>query len=38
MTEVVILSEAAAYRVKEMMKHNDEEGSFASCFCKRWRL
>ena len=27
MTEVVILSEAAAYRVKEMMKHNDEEGS-----------
>jgi iron-sulfur cluster assembly protein len=27
MTEVVILSEAAAYRVKEMMKHNEEEGS-----------
>jgi iron-sulfur cluster assembly protein len=27
MTEVVILSEAAAYRVQEMMKHNDEEGS-----------
>ena len=28
MTEVVILSEAAAYRVKEMMTHNEEEGSF----------
>lgn len=27
MTEVVNLSEAAAYRVKEMMTHNDEEGS-----------
>lgn len=27
MTEVVIISEAAAYRVKEMMTHNDEEGS-----------
>ncbi|WP_391116659.1 HesB/IscA family protein [Psychrobacillus sp. L3] len=27
MTEVVILSEAAAYRVKEMMTHNGEEGS-----------
>ncbi|SEN21303.1 iron-sulfur cluster assembly protein [Paenisporosarcina quisquiliarum] len=27
MTEVVILSEAAAYRVKEMMAHNGEEGS-----------
>lgn len=27
MAEVVILSEAAAYRVKEMMTHNGEEGS-----------
>ncbi|MEK3976008.1 iron-sulfur cluster assembly accessory protein [Psychrobacillus sp. FSL K6-1267] len=27
MTEVVNLSEAAAYRVKEMMVHNEEEGS-----------
>ena len=27
MTEVVNLSEAAAYRVKEMMTHNEEEGS-----------
>ncbi|TQR10812.1 HesB/IscA family protein [Psychrobacillus lasiicapitis] len=27
MTEVVIISEAAAYRVKEMMTHNGEEGS-----------
>lgn len=27
MTEVVVLSEAAAYRVKEMMTHNGEEGS-----------
>ncbi|WP_313894581.1 iron-sulfur cluster assembly accessory protein [Psychrobacillus sp.] len=27
MAEVVIMSEAAAYRVKEMMKHNGEEGS-----------
>ena len=28
MTEIVNLSEAAAYRVKEMMTHNEEEGSF----------
>ncbi|TQR09833.1 HesB/IscA family protein [Psychrobacillus soli] len=27
MTEIVIISEAAAYRVKEMMTHNGEEGS-----------
>ncbi|MET0960005.1 MAG: iron-sulfur cluster assembly accessory protein [Psychrobacillus psychrotolerans] len=27
MTQIVILSEAAAYRVKEMMTHNGEEGS-----------
>jgi len=27
MTDVVVLSEAAAYRVKEMMTHNREEGS-----------
>lgn len=27
MTEVVIISEAAAYRVKEMMTHNGEEGA-----------
>lgn len=27
MKEVVIISEAAAYRVKEMMVHNGEEGS-----------
>lgn len=28
MSEVVNLTEAAAYQIKEMMKHNDEEGSF----------
>lgn len=27
MTEVVIISEAAAYRIKEMMTHNGEEGA-----------
>ena len=28
MTQVVEISEAAAFRVKEMMRHNGEEGSF----------
>ncbi len=28
MTQVVELSESAAYQVKEMMRHNEEEGSF----------
>lgn len=28
MTQLVELSEAAAFRVKEMMQHNGEEGSF----------
>ncbi|RFU70135.1 iron-sulfur cluster assembly accessory protein [Peribacillus saganii] len=28
MSEIVIITEAAAFQIKEMMKHNDEEGSF----------
>ncbi len=28
MTQLVELSESAAYQVKEMMKHNQEEGAF----------
>ena len=28
MTQIVELSEAAAYQVKEMMAHNDEQGAF----------
>ena len=28
MVQVVEISEAAAYHVKEMMRHNGEEGSF----------
>ena len=28
MTQVVEVTEAAAFHVKEMMRHNDEEGSF----------
>ena len=28
MTQIVELSEAAAYQVKEMMTHNEEQGSF----------
>ncbi|WP_409302490.1 HesB/IscA family protein [Peribacillus sp. SCS-155] len=28
MSEVVNITEAAAFQIKEMMKHNDEEGSF----------
>lgn len=28
MTQVVEITEAAAFRVKEMMSHNEEEGSF----------
>lgn len=28
MTQLVELSESAAYHVKEMMRHNEEEGSF----------
>lgn len=28
MNEIVQLTEAAAFQIKEMMKHNEEEGSF----------
>lgn len=28
MSEVVQITEAAAFQIKEMMKHNGEEGSF----------
>ncbi len=28
MTQIVVLSEAAAYQVKEMMAHNEEQGAF----------
>lgn len=28
MSEVVTITEAAAFQIKEMMKHNEEEGSF----------
>ena len=28
MSETVTITEAAAFQIKEMMKHNDEEGSF----------
>jgi iron-sulfur cluster assembly protein len=28
MSEIVLITEAAALQIKDMMKHNDEEGSF----------
>ncbi|MFP3514300.1 iron-sulfur cluster assembly accessory protein, partial [Peribacillus sp. SIMBA_075] len=28
MTQVVEITEAASFQVKEMMRHNEEEGSF----------
>ena len=34
--KVIDLTEAAAFRVKEMQEHNGEEGSIFTCFRTWW--
>ena len=38
MVQFVEISEAAAFHVKEMMRHNGEEGSLSACCYKRRRV